>query len=122
MSSFSIDDNLLSFDKKDATVNDDYCDSCAVYTALAEGVSAQTFIAFDNTNKLFYIYVIADDYPQSGKYNVYRVLFNDSDAPEPAAVENVTLRNTRIEKVMRDGQLLIRNGENWYDIYGRIVK
>ncbi|MBP5658777.1 MAG: hypothetical protein J6W89_02025, partial [Paludibacteraceae bacterium] len=122
LSSFSIDDNVLSFDKKDATVNDDYCDSCAVYTALAEGVSAQTFIAFDNTNKLFYIYVIADDYPQSGKYNVYRVLFNDSDAPEPAAVENVTLRNTRIEKVMRDGQLLIRNGENWYDIYGRIVK
>ncbi len=122
LSSFSIDDNVLSFDKKDATVNDDYCDSCAVYTALAEGVSAQTFIAFDNTNKLFYIYVIADDYPQSGKYNVYRVLFNDSDAPEPAAVENVTLRNTRIEKVMRNGQMLIRNGENWYDIYGRIVK
>ena len=123
LSSFSIDDNVLSFDQKTATVDKEYCDSCvANYTAVADGVSAQTFIAFDNTNKLNYIYVVADDYAQSGKYNVYRVLFNDSDAPEPAAVENVTLRNTRIEKVMRNGQMLIRNGENWYDIYGRIVK
>lgn len=122
LKSFRIDDNVLSFDKKTATVNDEYCDSCATYIAETEGVSAQSFIAFDNANKLFYIYVIADDYPQSGKYNLYRVLFNDSDAPEPSAVDNVNVRNTHIEKIMLNGQLLIRNGENWYDIYGRIVK
>ena len=115
----------LSFTNHVAVVADNYCDDCAKFAAAADGRSSQTFIAFDAAHKCIFIYVIADDYAQSGAYNLYRVDFADSDTAglEPIdnpeqGVDNIFTNGTQAEKVIRNGQLLIRRGNNWYSITG----
>ena len=127
LTSFSIDKTELTFDKHIATVADNYCDDCAKFAALSQGLSAQSFIGFDATHKCIFIYVIADNYTQSGEYNLYRVDFADSDTegfdpivpdPEPEEGIDVIEHISDSQKVIINGQLIIRHGENWYNITG----
>lgn len=126
LNSFSIDENALQFNKRVATVNENYCDSCANYVAAAEGKTAQTFIGFDATHKCIHVYVIADDFAQSGDYRLYRVEFSDSQTsdldPLNQGVENLLHNTISSEKVLLNGQLFIRRGEVWFNAAGIRVK
>jgi len=119
LNSFKIDDAALRFVDHIANVESNYCDSCADYIAVSEGVSAQNFIAFDATNKCIYIYVIADDYAQSGEFEFYRVNFADSGEE---GVEEILSNNVSCQKVIIGGQLFIRRGDVWFDATGVRVK
>ena len=112
--SFNIGEQPVSFVDNVATVASNYCDDCAKFSAEADGVSAQNFIAFDATHKCILVYVIADDYAQTGAYSLYTVKFADSEE----GVENIAGEAVRCEKVLLDGVLYIRRGEVLYNTNG----
>ena len=124
--SFSIGENALQFNQRVATVNEEFCDSCADYVAAAEGKTAQTFIGFDATHKCIHVYVIADDFAQSGAYKLYRVEFSNSQTddldPLNQGVENLLHNTISSEKVLLNGQLFIRRGDVWFNAAGIRVK
>ena len=126
LNSFSIGENALQFNQRVATVNENFCDSCADYVAAAEGKTAQTFIGFDAAHKCIHVYVIADDFAQSGDYRLYRVEFSDSQTgdldPLNQGVENLLLNTISSEKVLLNGQLFIRRGDIWFNAAGIRVK
>jgi len=114
----------VTFDRFIAQVNDTYCDDCIEYAAFCNGVSAQSFIAFDEAHRCIYIYVIADDYSRTLAYNIYRVEFEDSrtDDLKPInpseEIESVQPQSGVYEKVLYNGQLFIRRGNEWYTVSG----
>lgn len=124
--SFSIGENALQFNQRVATVNEEFCDSCADYVAAAEGKTAQTFIGFDAAHKCIHVYVIADDFAQSGAYKLYRVEFSNSQTddldPLNQGVENLLHNTISSEKVLLNGQLFIRRGDVWFNAAGIRVK
>lgn len=126
LSSFKRDGATLSFEKNIASVEAAYCDSCVSNAADAEGQSAQAFIAFDATHKCVFVYVIADDYAQSGAYNLYRVEFSDSDTkdidPQGEGIFTPNSDAKRFEKVLINGQLILRSNDAWYNASGVRVK
>ncbi len=126
LNSFSIGENALQFNQRVATVNENFCDSCADYVAAAAGQTAQTFIGFDATHKCIHVYVIADDFAQSGDYRLYRIEFSDSQTsdldPLNQGVENLLLNTISSEKVLLNGQLFIRRGDVWFNAAGIRVK
>ena len=126
LNSFSIGENALQFIQHVASVNENYCDSCADYVAAAEGQTAQTFIGFDATHKCIHVYVIADDFAQSGAYKLYRVEFSNSQTgdldPIDQGVENLLHNTISSEKVLLNGQLFIRRGDVWFNAAGIRVK
>ncbi|MBR1878818.1 MAG: PCMD domain-containing protein [Paludibacteraceae bacterium] len=125
LTSFERNSKALEFTNKIAKVDEAYCDSCAKNAATADGVSAQTFIAFDHAHKCIFVYVIADDYAQSGEYNLYRVNFTDSDTKDidqTEGFENIRFGETRFEKVLIDGQLYIRSNDAWFNAAGVRVR
>ena len=126
LNSFSIGENALQFIQHVASVNENYCDSCADYVAAAAGQTAQTFIGFDATHKCIHVYVIADDFAQSGAYKLYRIEFTDSQTgdldPIDQGVENLLLDTISSEKVLLNGQLFIRRGDVWFNAAGIRVK
>ena len=124
-------DDALEFNGEAYQINETYCDSCGEFFSIGTGISSQAFYAFDAIHKCVFVYVIADDYPQSGKYKLYRVDFTDTDAegtstdpkqPEQQAIENVYSGNARFEKVLINGQLFIRSADAWYNAAGVRVK
>ena len=129
LGAFSIDEEQLAFANHVAQVSDTYCDDCAQFAASANGVSAQTFIAFDEAHKCIYIYVIADDYAQSNAYSLYRVEFSDSQTGDlhpinPQGIDETIFKssNPQIFKFIKDGNLYIRCGEMWFNASGARVK
>ena len=126
LNSFSIGENALQFIQHVASVNENYCDSCADYVAAAEGQTAQTFIGFDAAHKCIHVYVIADDFAQSGAYKLYRIEFTDSQTgdlePIDQGVENLLHNTISSEKVLLNGQLFIRRGDVWFNAAGIRVK
>lgn len=126
LNSFSIGENALQFIQHVASVNENYCDSCADYVAAAAGQTAQTFIGFDAAHKCIHVYVIADDFAQSGAYKLYRIEFTDSQTgdldPIDQGVENLMLNTISSEKVLLNGQLFIRRGDVWFNAAGIRVK
>ena len=126
LTSFSIDANALSFSQHIASVEENYCDSCANYIAAADGQTAQSFIAFDAIHKCIHIYVIADDFAQSGAYQLYRVEFSDSDTrdlgPIGDGLESIKQSDDKAQKVLLNGQLFIRRGDVWFNAAGVRVK
>lgn len=103
---FTVDGEAVSFAKGVAAIESDYCDDCAKFAAKADGYAAHTFLAFDADTRCLFIYVIGDNYAQSGKYNLYTVRFADSDLP--GAVETVADQQaTRWTKVIREGMICI---------------
>ena len=122
LASFERDADKLQFNGHVATLTDTYCDDCAKYAAVSNGLSAQAFIAFDNTHKCIFVYVIADDYAGTGEYEIYRIDFADSETddldPIDSAVENVKDNEGRFEKVIINGQLFIRKGDILYNATG----
>lgn len=126
LNSFSIGENALQFRQHVASVNENYCDSCADYVAAAAGQTAQTFIGFDAAHKCIHVYVIADDFAQSGAYKLYRVEFSNSQTgdldPIDQGVENLLLNTISSEKVLLNGQLFIRRGDVWFNAAGIRVK
>lgn len=126
LTSFSIDANALSFSQHIASVEENYCDSCARYIAAADGQTAQSFIAFDAIHKCIHIYVIADDFAQSGAYQLYRVKFSDSDTrdlgPIEDGLESIKQSDDKAQKVLLNGQLFIRRGDVWFNAAGVRVK
>lgn len=124
-------DDALEFNGEAYQINETYCDSCGEFFSIETGISTQAFYAFDAIHKCVFVYVIADDYPQSGKYKLYRVDFTDTDAegtstdpkePEQQGSENVYSGNARFEKVLINGQLFIRSADAWYNAAGVRVK
>lgn len=124
-------EDALEFNGEAYQINETYCDSCGEFSSIGTGVSTQAFYAFDAIHKCVFVYVIADDYAQSGKYNLYRVDFTDTDAegtstdpkePEHQGIENVYSGNARFEKVLINGQLFIRSADAWYNASGVRVK
>ena len=126
LTSFSIDANALSFSQHIASVEENYCDSCARYIAAADGQTAQSFIAFDAIHKCIHIYVIADDFAQSGAYQLYRVEFSDSDTrdlgPIEDGLESIKQSDDKAQKVLLNGLLFIRRGDVWFNAAGVRVK
>ena len=128
LGAFSIDEEQLAFANHVAQVSDTYCDDCAQFAASAQGVSAQTFIAFDEAHKCIYIYVIADDYAQSNAYSIYRVEFSDSQTGDlhpinPQGIdETIDNRQSSNRKYIINGELYIRYGEMWFNASGARVK
>lgn len=136
LTSFAIDGEAQTFVEHIATLDEDYCDDCARFVATADGNTASTFIAFDAEHRCIFIYVIADDYAQSGTYRLYRVEFNDSETsdllpiePDPDsdynpedALETLTVDGRSYEKVIRNGHLLIRHGNSWYTVTGLRIR
>ena len=122
LNAFHVGEAALSFDKSIATVESNYCDSCTDYIATAFGKSAQTFIGFDATHKCIHVYVIADDFAQSGAYQLYRIEFADSQTedlgPIDQAIEQVVFDNTKAQKILLNGQLFIRLGDAWFNAAG----
>lgn len=125
LSQFTKDGVGLEFLHRVATLESNYCDDCAKFAAVADGRSAQTFIAFDAAHKCIYIYVIADDYQQSGDYRLYRVEFANSQAgdlnPLNQAVEMTETDQLPSQKVMINGHLYIQKGDAIFDVTGRKV-
>lgn len=124
-------DDALEFNGEAYQINETYCDSCGEFFSIGTGISSQAFYAFDDIHKCVFVYVIADDYPQSGKYKLYRVDFTNTDAegtstdpkqPEQQGTENVYSGNARFEKVLINGQLFIRSADAWYNAAGVRVK
>ena len=104
-------------------VEENYCDSCDLYSTATNSRSAKTFLAFDEAHKCLFVYVIADDYSQSLTYSLYRVEFTDSDTEGLIeAVENVAINEAQFEKVLYHGELYIRRGEVWFNASGARVK
>lgn len=125
LSEFKKGQNVLPFVKGVATDADNYCDDCAKFAATSEGITAQAFIAYDAVHKCIFIYVIADDYAQSGAYNLYRVEFADSDTSDlnpKEAIEFVHNEKASFEKVIINGRLFIRSNDAMYDILGKRIK
>ena len=126
LNSFSINEDELVFNEHIASIEETYCDSCADYIAAAQGVSTQTFIGFDATHKCIHVYVIADDFAQSGAYQMYRIEFSDSETddldPIEEGIENVQMNTIDSEKVLINGQLFIRRGDMWFNAAGVRVK
>ena len=120
LKAFTMDGVALTFANNEATVSSNYCDDCVKFGATSNGAAAKAFIAFDATLKCIHVYVIADDFAQTGEYNIYRVNF--ADTGEQSGVEDVVSNGVRIQKVIIDGQLYIRNGENWYTVMGNSVR
>ena len=124
-------EDALEFNGEAYQINETYCDSCGEFSSIGTGISTQAFYAFDAIHKCVFVYVIADDYAQSGKYNLYRVDFTDTNAegtstdpkePEHQGIENVYSGNARFEKVLINGQLFIRSADAWYNAAGVRVK
>ncbi len=127
LTSFSIDQDQLAFADHVAQVTDSYCDDCASFKALGDGVSAETFIAFDEAHRCIYVYVIADDFSQSLSFSLYRVEFSDSETEElnpifTESLEETELRSSRFEKILHNGTLFIRCGNLWYNTSGVRVR
>ena len=124
-------EETLEFNGEAYQINDTYCDSCGIFNAMTNSVSAQPFFAFDALHKCVFVYVVADDYAQTGRYNIYRVDFTDSDTegtsidpkePDTQGIEDVYSGQTRFEKVLINGQLFIRSNDAWYNASGMRVK
>lgn len=129
LETFTLDDAPLSFTNGIATLESEYCDSCAKAAAVADGLSALPFIAYDAVHKCIFIYVVADDYAQAGTYNLYRIDFTDSETEglEPAkhdeeALEDIVSGTQRFEKVLFNGQLYLRSGNIWYNASGLRIR
>ncbi len=120
LKAFTMDGVALTFANNEATVSRNYCDDCVKFGATSNGAAAKAFIAFDATLKCIHVYVIADDFAQTGEYNIYRVNF--ADTGEQSGVEEVLSNGASFQKVIIDGQLYIRNGENWYTVMGNRVR
>ena len=120
LTSFRIDAKQLSFQENVATVESAYCDDCAKFAAYAQGRTAQTFIGFDAAHKCIHVYVIADDYAQTGAYNLYRVEFSDSG--EGQGIERPAQTTVSSEKVLLNGRLFIRRGDVWFNAAGMRVR
>ena len=125
LTSLTRDDAPLTFVDRIATVDAAYCDDCAKLVGVADGQSTQIFIAYDAIHKCVLVYVVADDYAQLKRYNMYIVKFTDSNLdglnPTFAAVENNVVEVV-CEKMIRDGRLVIRRGNNVYDVTGSLLK
>ena len=126
LSSFTMDADQLTFSQHKATAEGTYCDDCAKFGAFAQGQSAKAFIGFDATHKCIHVYVLADDYAQSGAYNLYRVEFSDSQTGdlEPIAegIETIPSSDLSAQKMLLNGQLFIRRGDVWFNAAGIRVK
>ena len=124
-------DEAITFDGVSYKINETYCDSCGIFEGVEDGVSAQSFFAYDALHKCVFVYVIADDYAQSGKYTVYRIDYTDTNAdgtsldpkvPEEQGIEEIITHEARFEKVLINGQLFIRSNDAWYNASGVRVK
>ena len=124
-------EEAITFDGESYKINETYCDSCGIFEGVEDGVSAESFFAYDALHKCVFVYVVADDYAQFGKYNVYRIDFTDTDAegtsidpkePEVQGIEETITREARFEKVLINGQLFIRSNDAWYNASGVRVK
>ena len=112
----------LGWDGSKFAIDTAYCDSCATFSGMTNGVSAQYFVAYDAIHKCAYVYVIADDFAQNGAYTIYRVEFTDSEGGYIQGIENTAAREGRFEKVLINGQLFIRSNDAWYNAAGVRVK
>lgn len=124
-------DEAITFDGVSYKINETYCDSCGIFVGEEDGVSAESFFAYDALHKCVFVYVVADDYAQFGKYNVYRIDFTDTNAegtsldpkePEIQGIEETITHEARFEKVLINGQLFIRSNDAWYNASGVRVK
>ena len=113
---------VLNLDGSKFAINTTYCDSCASFSGLTNGISSQYFVAYDGAHKCAYVYVIADDFAQNGAYSIYRVEFTDSEGGYIQGIENTAAREGRFEKVLINGQLFIRSNDAWYNAAGLRVK
>ncbi len=125
ISLLSRNDSPLAWDGEKFAVEAAYCDSCDTYSAMTTGVSTEYFVAFDGVHKCVYVYAIADDYAQSGEFTLYRVEYSDSDTEgtiDPQGIEETNTHEARFEKVLINGQLIIRSNDAWYNVFGARVK
>ena len=129
--SLTLGSDEITFEGESYKINDTYCDSCGIFEGVEDGVSAQSFFAYDALHKCVFVYVIADDYAQSGKYTVYRIDYTDTNAdgtsldpkvPEEQGIEEIITHEARFEKVLINGQLIIRSKDAWYNAFGVRVK
>jgi hypothetical protein len=126
---FAQNGKALTFENHVAVSGDTYCDDCDRYTALTDGVSAKSFIAFDPDHRCIMVYVIADDYAQNKAYNIYRVDFSDSQTEDLIPIsgtertEEVHVSGSTFRKELINGQIrIIRDHNEVFDILGRKIQ
>lgn len=128
LASFRMDGEAVAFANGVAEVETDYCDDCVKYATTAEGQSAQCFQAFDAVHRCVFVYVIADNYAQSGAYSLYRVDFRDSETDDlipltPEGISNTSIdRRPATRKILRNGMLLIERDGRLYTVQGLCVR
>ena len=125
LKSVSVDDHQLTFSNGVAHITGNYCDDCAPFAAQADGFAAQTFLAFDGEHKCLHIYVIGDNYAQTGEYNLYRVEFDDTDfnTAVPEVLNDWSRNNNGWQKTIIDGALyIITPSGDIYDVHGAKLK
>ena len=112
----------VNFENHIAKMPTNYCDSCYSVEAICNGISSHPYICYDGVHKCAYVYVIADDYTQTNNYNLYRVEFEDSNVkdlkPIADGLMEILSNVPSHEKVVINGQLLIRHGDNLYTTTG----
>ena len=124
LTKLTINGEALQFKGDVANAEREYCDDCVKYGAKADGVAAQTFLAFDEIHRCLHVYVIGDNYAQTGEYNLYRLDFSDTDLISEA-VELVSdgIRTSAWTKVLHNGELYLINADGkTYTIQGTLVK
>ncbi len=77
----TVDGEPVAFVQGVATLSQTYSDSEYVIAATADGRGAESFIGYDAAQNSVYVYVVANDYSQSGDYTVYTVQMAAPDVP-----------------------------------------
>ena len=81
LKSLTLDGQAVSFSQGVATLSQTYSDSEYSAVVTTDGRAAKSFIGYDAETYSMYVYVVADNYSQSGDYTVYRVQMTVPEVP-----------------------------------------
>jgi hypothetical protein len=81
LKSLTMDGQAVSFTQGVATLSQTYSDSEYSAVVTTDGRAAKSFIGYDAETYSMYVYVVADNYSQSGDYTVYRVQMTVPEVP-----------------------------------------
>ena len=81
LKSLTLDGQAVSFTQGVATLSQTYSDSEYSAVVTTDGRAAKSFIGYDAETYSMYVYVVADNYSQSGDYTVYRVQMTVPEVP-----------------------------------------
>lgn len=118
LTSFVLDGEALSFSGNTASTSKPYSDSEYDYSATINGRKSVSFTGFDGANNRMAVFVLPEDFVATKKCNVYQI---NMAAPAPTAVDNAGNTNVA-KKIILNGKVYIKRGDQWFDVLGNNVK